>query len=115
MVLLEENVLLANLIDSIINGNEQQVEASLKSWEEEITLNRNIEHIKKTLYLTTHENPRIKRTAAVDAYINKGIQLKKKYLLDKSKASIREWLIHCHNIPDILTEKESNVYTMYKT
>lgn len=70
----------------------------------------------KSLYNNKHELPRRERTDALHTFIRHGKTLRTEYINavpNERFSKLHDWLGHLSNVPEILTEKQSDIYTFY--
>lgn len=70
----------------------------------------------KVIYNNKHETPRQERKEVLNRFIRENKILKKAYLNSTPTeriSKLHDWLTHLSNVPEILREKQSDIYTFY--
>lgn len=107
--------LLNDLITEIITSKTPS-ENKLEVFKREHAKKEQEHNALKILYNNKHETPRIQRKDALNKFISENNKLKKEYVNSTPTeriSKLHDWLRHLSNVPEILSEKQIDIYTFY--
>jgi thioesterase domain-containing protein len=95
--------------------NVGKVDKIPKEWSAEGAKNRQHVHTATLLYNQHHHDPRVERENAVDIFLEKNKRLRYEFIAATNATRnerMMEWLNHNANIPKLIYDKPSKVFTI---